>query len=789
MQTFGVFSSALRARRQEVLSKIDAHPAAARLSRFIFELFFELAPEEEVDLNEEVISGFAQRHQVSEDITLPFGRERFSILEAFDPRAKPPEGGQISAAELLSGLFARGFDEQLQRKNPVERRDFTVRVISLLPGVERFGPFILSDFIDLVCAEEDALRFWQIYVDRIATEISRRTRQISAARSEDSWLLSRLLRIHTQGPVPGRTGAWFTLKRHVNRVLQTQNMRWRFIRSLIEGSHDPRMLHYLCIAPGVVEEPSLIKSFLLKGNPKLVSCALFIIQHFGDQAGQVEETLAGLAALPLEESAPRLVDIYAQAHLPARPSLTLSRLIEGILEIAREQIEGGAAEPLIACISDDVRAMREVLLFAHLHDETKLVEPPYQQLLEQVVTVFLRSFTPSGIDHLLNDALFREAVSRAITALIGSQAGTIVERLSHFSEQLGGLIVAWVEAGEGRRHRLLGRSLGLFSLTLLDAARALYGRLETRMSGLRLYEILIQNYCRYATIGDPAGWTGALEHVIPALFADLIEQAKDEAWDFRRVEAAAELIAAFEEGRLKPEGEGFLAPPPQEHPGVRLKRPSRGAPLIAAVRVLRHTTHPLKALASGYLGLTLAREAVGVILGWMRLTTRAQLILTDRELVLRQQSDIEGEWVGREETAATFAQLSGVHVTQATTGFYLALGGGLLVTAALLGGALLFEGLRGREISWALLGGGLIGAGLLCDVLLSRLAARGRDEAILELRFEQPKRLLRLALNAEESAEVLESFMSLSAIKREGAWPDEASPWPEADLAWAPFEE
>lgn len=788
----GAFLSALRAHRSAVLRSIDATRGAARMAEFVFDLFSHLALKPEATLDEQVVSSFLARHELDpSELRLPGGMEpgRLDEVLAADPR--PP-----GAVELINALLARGYAHKLSALSSIERRNFTLRVVAMLPGVERLGPFVLSDFIDLVCEEEDALRFWQIYVDRVAAEVSKRTQTEEASRAP--WLLSQLLSIHEKGPAPARGNAWITLRRHVNRVLQTRRHRWRFIRSLAEGCHDPRMLHYLCTAPAMVEDPEVTYVFLVRGNSRLVSAALFALQIHADLGDTVDRVLGHFRERPLPEVAARLVEIYAQLHLPTRPAPALRQLAEGLRTLVRDRIDDGSIEPLLQAVANDARALRQSMLLADLaRGGDPAGSPRLRRLLERVVSTFFQSFTPSGVYHPLNDEVFQGGVRRALRALMGDDVPDVRARIEAFGLGLGEAVDRWLppDADEVTRARLLGRFRGLFAHTLVGACRALYADDGNRGAGLAAYGTLIRVYLAEPNSADAAGWFGALEYVLPALYADLQPGVPAEP---ARVAEAAEIVAQVEEALWPGEDRALEAPlvfphrvdaaaPAAERATPLLyRRPTRDRPLEAPAVVLRRSAGRAGSVLRAYLGLDLLAHFGRGLLHFLGFRRRGRVRLTDQELVVTAESTFLGQLFGRTGDSHRLEDLVAVHVRQRMRAFYLVLGASVLVTCGVLGGHLLFVGLRGAENALMLMGGGLLGLGLLFDGAMTRLAEENRRHVVLDLHCRTRPRQLTLLIDTEAGSELLDAFMAADAERRELELADR---WTAADVRWEPVGE
>ncbi len=780
----GVFLDALRARRAGVLQALEKSESGAPMAGLVFGLLHHVAQNPHARLDANLFAQLCvDRELDAEKVLLPLsgGPRVFDVLTDVN---RPP-----GATEMISALFALGFAARLEALNVVERRDFTLRVVSMLPAVERIGPFSLSDFVDVVCAEEDALRFWQIYVDRVATEISKRTR--APGKTGDPWLLSRLLRLHEQGPSPGRGGAWLALKLHVNRILQAGRHRWRFIRSLAEGCHDPRMLHYLCIAPAMVEDPEVLHVFLSRGNSKLVSCALFAMQLHSESRGVVERLLEHFRERPLPEVGDRLVEIYAQLHLLTHPAPALNRMATGIRELLRERIGEGSVEPLLGAIANDARALRQVVLLADLVEERDDLErPELRQLLERVVATFIQSFTPSGVDHFLNDSIFHGAVRRALGRLLAAGVPEVQRRLEDFGLDLDGSAAQWLKGErDDALERLLGRFLGVFAHTLVGVCRSLYNRSDAREQGLAAYRLLVRVYLAHFQIAPGTGWFGAMEYVLPATFPDLME-GEPQA---ERLDEAAQLVAKVEE-ELWPELDTRPADAPvvfsEEPLGLGPPTPT-GEPLlahtprrehvVAEVELVSAVPGPAGSVLRAWLGLDLLREAGAGLMRFLGVRRHAQLTLSEREFILSAVTAAGETPIDTDARSHALSDLVAVRVRQRMRTFYLVCGLAMLVFCGLLGGHLLFAGLRAAESGTVVAGGALLAFGAVFDLALARIAARHRRFVLLELVCRSRPRPIRVLVHAEEGAHLLDAFMANDARRREMELLDS---WSALDVAW-----
>ncbi len=796
----GAFFGALEAQRLAVLRAVGDLPQRDALAAFVFEALTHAAGTAEgltVDAAQALASplGIDPVNDRLPGGLRPDEAERVSLLDVLLGAERPP-----AAIEVVNALFTLGYAARLEPLDAVERRTMTLRVVAMLPGVERQGPFVLTDYVDSVCGEEDALRFWQIYVDRVAAEISRRAPGEPRSAAEP-WLFSRLLRLHEQGPTPPPSAAFLALTRHVNRVLQTHRYRWRFIRHLVEGCEDARMLHYLCTAPAVAQDPEVLPVFLTRGNDKLVSCALFTLYVYPDDETPVEAALNHLRSRPLPEVAARLVDLYAQLHLPRHPGSALLRLARGVRQLVAARLSEGPVDALLQAVANDARSLRQCLLLTDAVEAAEAVDRPRsEQLLERVVTTFFKAFTPSGIEHPLSDEVWRGGVRQALCRLIALEPDEVLGRLDAFGRSLGDEARRWYpdddEASRAARTRLGSRFLGLFADTLLGVCRTMFaaGDDAGREHALSCYRLLVQVFRPHAGLVWGTGWFGAIEYVLPTFFPDLMATTEDGGPDDRITEAAA--LVARVEHELWPPPPSLLrlaTPPPATavpaapasaprpvEPALMRRRPTRERPLGAEAVPAGRSTRPVSVLLRAWLGIDVVGDGLrrlGALFGRRR---TGRVTLTDREVIV----EVETSWLGRarrDAEARALTDLRGVHVRQPARAFHLAFGIAVLAVGGVAGGHLVLGGLRDGDTRAALLGGALVALAIAIDAAMFRLFLRHRSALVLELWWGASPLRQRLLVDAAEAAPLLDAFMTADAERREL---EQLAHWVGSDEAW-----
>lgn len=772
----GAFLAELEARKAEVLARV-AGPEGLPAARFVFALLQGAARASHTELREDALRALAAREGLDLETTL------VPVAGAQPAQGEGPMGGtplgslllqpaaSAEQVEALNALFAAGFAAELGPLDAAQRRELTLQVVRLLPGVERLGPFVLSDYVDQACSEEDAVRFWQIYVDRVAAEVRRRT--ADAPKSREPWLLLDLLRLHEQGPSAGDAGTWSMLKLHMNRALQARRHRWRFVRSFAEGCSDAQLLHFLCTSSAMAEDPEAVSTFLERGDPRLVSCGLFVLQLRSDQGATVDRVLAHFQGRPLPEVGERLVEVHAQACLPRTPAPLLQRLAAGIRVVVQQKVaEGAPVETLLGSVANDPRALRQVILLAASVAPGRPAEWPQQRhLLERVVGVWLQSFTPGGVRHPLNDDTFRAAVGQAGAALLGLE-GDLAARLERFALELPALARRWHPQDEAERRRTLSRFLAVLGHTV--------GRMADGASpavALQVQALLVRIYVALPPARG-SGWFGIVDEALPALYPDLVRGVPTPARITEATGRMAALAASVQPGGAAP---GEAAATSTEVDTVAPTSPGDGA-VSAPVEVLVAAPSAARTVLGAWLGIEVARWLGRGALRLAGVRRHGEATLVSGSLVVQSATRVGGRPVDDLEDRQAIDQLAGVRVRQRMRYFPVVLGLAVLSAAALLGGHYIFTGLRAGEVGLALPGAALILLGLLFDGAMTHLASLGRRTVVLELFGAGRERPLALQVDTVAGAPFLDAVLAADARRREL---DRYARWAAQDETWS----
>lgn len=678
-----------------------------------------------------------------------------------------PARAPVEMGAAMGALFALGFHAALGQRPLAARRAITARLVAALPALERWSRAQVADYIHLACRPEDDARFWAIYVERVVIEVNAR-----ATAPAGPWLLPHLLLREARGIDPVPSAAWGTLKRHVDRLLHAPTGRGRWAQALLEQCQDVDMLHAIAHTPAVVEDPAIMRRLLLDGQPAAVSCAVFALHH-GHGATVVADVLAAARERPFPDVVGALAEIHAQVALVPRPGPALVALSEGIVATVGERAAEHSLDALLDTVRPNPRSLRTSLLPVAAAAHPGLARRPQaSQLRQRVLSTWLSIFTPAGVSHPLNDQLFRDTMATNLAALlreddrawgpVDALQQRLVERATGYAVDVDG------------RSRLLGRFCGALGdvLRRCDATLAAAGVDD----GVRasVHARLVDCWRMDPSAG--AGWLGPGERALGALFADLRTPGTPDA--SRRRAAAAQLLAlapvtagdasTFGVRPDRPTAPTTTAEPlGRVPPATRRAMDAQAAPAAfdAACLVARVGEGGWLDVLSSYLALPFWREAtalVGRVLGWQQ---SARISLTTHGLVLRHTRRRGG--AQREHVVEVpLDAVEGVEVERGMWLFPASLGAAALVAGGLVGGALLYAGLRSESTAWATGGAAvLLGAGGV-DAALAALVERRRSHVNVRLVLRDRRRIS-LWLAPEAGGTLLDELMNRLAERAE----------------------
>lgn len=738
-ETRSAFFAALAERRAAVLASVRDLDGADALVAHAQGLILDAARRGRADLDPAEIIPALEEAELPLDAPLADG---VSLRKTFEQPA--------AHGDTISALLAEGLRLELADQDAEARRERISTLIKLLPGIERLGPFVIGDFVDAALSEEDASLFWQVYVDRIVAEVKRHTR--AARPPKEPWMVLALLRVHRAGPGKSGPPAWGHLRLHINRALQAARHRWRFIRQLAEDSNDVELLHFLCGSAAMVDDPETLVAFLERGDARLISCALFTLQIRGGHLALVERIVANLEARPLPEIGGRLVEIHAQLQALSERTPALDLLVAGIRRVVQTQVAQGArVDALLEAVSDDPRALRQSILLADaVPGDVQTPSPQLRHLLERVIGVWFQAFTPGGVAHPFNDAVFGRAVRKAVVVAAND---AIIDRFVTFAADLGAHARKWAKGPDAWR-RITQRFVWAFAQLAVPLAAELAARPGAQDAARKMYVALVRLYLAEPDARE-AGWLGAVESVVPAMFADLL--AGDPAPE--RVAAAADLVAEVEaELRGAAPGEDPGAAAQVEAP---IDRPVVRATVRRADR-LEATTPSILAVCTGWATLRDLGGRVRRLLGWR---TQGEAIVAGESLLIRGASTRRGEALDSSVERVSLDALTELRVKRPLLGLHVVAGASALIGAAAYGGQLAFAGIRGADTSLALLGAGVIGAGLAFDAAAQALARRAREKVLVSLGAGGDPVVLEV--DTREGAALLDALMAADARRRE----------------------
>lgn len=800
-----VFLDALEARRERIYLHVKAMPRSERAADFVFDLLTRLANKGRLDAAS--ISTFHSKSQHLEvppsefEVALPDGIT-LSLEQCLTFGAPPP-----STHEVLSALLAFGLNQYLKRKAPEERRSVIKRVVKLLPGVERLGPFVLTDFVDYCCETQEATMFWQLYVDHVAKVIDQRTSKSAEDEEPPVWTLSALMELDKDAPNALMGRRWELLRRHINRIIQCPqpSWRWRFARVLIEKCYDQRLLHYVVTSPALIEDEQVLFKFLTRCHTKHISSALFMMQIGPANRDFIDELLRYFEDQGLMDMGERVLDIYTQIHLIERPSRSISVLREALLNIITHKLESEPVDILLSWVKNNANAFRQCRLLIDLVQlDRNRLRPRDHQLLERVLQSFFHAFTPLGVRHPLNNSDYHDCVVSAIVGLMRDEQSGHAATIKSFTLNLPAEAQRWLpdEVDEPKRRLLLTYFMGLLAHVLRRAARRLYANGGTRERALELYLMLIELFCQHPHEGTESGAYGPLLTLTQSLFPELLSQEYIDPPSPERLRELAELFAQIEEELLSASYldslldqwrdrnrgralvEAVEEPEPEPEPAPALKRDSETGEQVIRAEINVHVPRTLKApvviiprkqtdsggTLRAFLGLDLLAYLGQQVLRIIGVKRLGDLIATPESLIIRQQHQGRGgEPLSQKEVTFPYSQVAELSISQPLMSFHYTLGFLTLCTASLLGGYLLFAGVRGAEHSLTFIGLSFLAFGLLFDLAANKRAQAAARRVIIEVSRIGKTKSIAVAIDrsTEAGQAMINALTAREALKNE----------------------
>ena len=126
----------MRERRSIVLAHLENQIKTPLIAEVVFDLLVHLALNPDIELDSQLVESFAWRHE----------------LDAKETALQRPNGTRVPLVELLldkdewqhvelvNALLTLGLSGKLRPLEEVDRQSFTLRIVGLLPGIERIGP-------------------------------------------------------------------------------------------------------------------------------------------------------------------------------------------------------------------------------------------------------------------------------------------------------------------------------------------------------------------------------------------------------------------------------------------------------------------------------------------------------------------------------------------------------------------------------------------------------------------------------------------------------------------------
>jgi hypothetical protein len=756
----------VRKRRASVFRHLDEQFQTDLISEVMFDLLVHLALNADVELSPEVVDSYLWRYELDDAktfIQLKDGR-RLRVIELLEERHV------VSSVEMVNALLCHGFARKLKPLPTSDRSAYCQRIVGLLPALERVGPYVLTDFMDLALTADDARYFWQLYTERIGAEISKRGN--SGDRDYVPWLLHHLL-ILDQEPESFDSGlARMTLYRHIDRILLKENDRSRCIRQFIEQCEDDLTMRRLGLSAEFVGDSELLAELVTRGDEDQISLALYSLQVHGEIDDAVALILERFREQSLADVAHRLTEVFAQVHIPTIQSRNLQRLSLGIKTVVLDKIVAGeSVETLAQAISPDERSFRHCMLVASLAEMERFQQhPSCLALLDRVLTTFFQSFSPYGTMHVLNTNTYRQLMSQTVYVLLAQGGTKYRERFEDFGLQLESVVSRWLgpEEADQERGGLFQAMISYLLSILMPTARKLCSEASTREHGLSIYKLLLHLYVEHRSLLNDTLVFGSIPHVVDAVFPAMFGREFEEI-ELGYVVDAVHTVARLDSAYGMPEsGRSQVGFDDAFEKGADVSSLSNDSSTVSAPVILK--TRQLSVGASllrTYLGLEFISECKEGLLSFLGIRRSGHITLTHREVIVSSVRKMGDRVLERTGDSHSIDDLQAVRVHQNLRLFYLMFSVLSLIAGGLIGGHLLFVGLRGADTTLSVLGAMVILLAIIFDLATSRIMTRNHNNVQLELIFKTAPQKIIASIDTQTGAPVLDAFLANDAQRRE----------------------
>lgn len=755
----------VKRRRASVFRHLDEQFQTELISEVMFDLLVHLALNADVELAAEVVDSYLWRYELDDAktfIQLKDGR-RLRVIELLEERHV------VSSVEMVNALLCNGFARKLRPLSTSDRTAYCQRIVGLLPALERVGPYVLTDFMDLALTADDARYFWQLYTERIAAEISKRG--TSGDRDYVPWLLHHLL-ILDQEPESFDGGvARMTLYKHIDRILLKESDRSRCIRQLIEQCKDDLTMRRLGLSAGFVGDSELLAELITRGDEDQISLALYCLQVHGELDDAVALVLERFREQSLADVAHRLTEVFAQVHIPVIQSRNLQRLALGIKTVVLDKVVAGdSVETLAQAISPDERSFRHCMLVASLAEMERFQQhPSCLALLDRVLTTFFQSFSPYGTMHVLNTSAYRKLMSQTVYVLLSQGDTKYRERFEDFGLQLETVVSRWLgpEEADQERSGLFQAMVSYLLSILMPTARKLCGEASTREQGLSIYKLLLHLYVEHRSLLNDTLVFGSIPHVVDSVFPAMFGREFEEI-ELGYVVDAAHTVARLELAYGMPEsGRSPVGLEEMFEKGTNIVRTDDSSAVSAPIVLKKRQLSVGASLLRTYLGFEFVSECKESLLSFLGVRRSGHLTLTKREVIVSSVRKMGDRVLERTGDSHSIDDLQAVRVHQNLRAFYLVFSVLSLITGGLIGGHLLFVGLRGADTTLSVVGAMVILLSIIFDLATSRLMVRNHNNVHLELIFKTAPQKIVASINTQTGASVLDAFLANDAQRRE----------------------
>ena len=301
---------------------------------------------------------------------------------------------------------------------------------------------------------------------------------------------------------------------------------------------------------------------------------------------------------------------------------------------------------------------------------------------------------------------------------------------------------------------------------LLPAARALSLDNATREHGLGLYRTLIRFFVEHRTKVPDVEYFGAIPSVLEVAFPLLLTRNIDEV-EMGYFVDAAHAVARVDRSFGHDDLRDALIDVGGDNRGAQPNSSSTQIGVSAPVRLESRKISVTRSIFRAYFGVEFFYESMLAILSFLGIKRTGQMTMTTDDIVVASVVRLGKRVIQRTGDSHAIDDLQSVRIVQKLRFFYLAFSLLSLILGGLIGGHLLFVGLRGGDTTLTIIGGCILVLSILVDLSTARLMVRNQNQVRLELTFKTSPQELAVSVDTQSGAALLDAFLANDAQRRE----------------------